>query len=128
MRPDPARYGQTILAAITERQWWRSNTERLWILFQQLAHRIQRSSRGMPQHGPQVEAQMAKSSYVIRVAGTVPLHLLYNFPQITQWSALGRYCGRPNSMRLLFGGLIDALRGVGLAEVRRESVQPPSCP
>jgi hypothetical protein len=47
-RPDPASYVRVILAAISERQRWRAQSSRLWILFRQLAHRITPISLPLP--------------------------------------------------------------------------------
>jgi len=71
---------------------------------------------------------MAKSSYVIRVAGTVPLDLLQNFPQIDAVECAGTNLRATQLDDAGLWGLIDALRGAGidLIEARRETVQPPS--
>jgi len=65
---------------------------------------------------------MAKSSYVIRVAGTVPLDLLHNFPQINAVECAGTILRAAQLDEAALWGLIDALRGAGaeLVEVRRE--------
>ena len=71
---------------------------------------------------------MAKSNYMIRIAGTVPLDLLHNFPQIEAVECAGTILRATQLDEAALWGLIDALRGAGLVEVRREPVQPPSCP
>jgi len=70
---------------------------------------------------------MAKSSYVIRVAGTVPLDLLQNFPQINAVECAGTILRSAQLDEAALWGLIDALRGAGaeLVEVRPEPIPPP---
>ena len=72
---------------------------------------------------------MAKSSYVIRVAGTVPLDLLHNFPQINAVECAGTILRAAQLDEAALWGLIDALRGAGaeLVEVRPEPI-PPALP
>jgi hypothetical protein len=68
------------------------------------------------------EAQMAKSTYEIRVAGTVPLDLLENFRQIETVEPAGTILHAVQLDDAALWGLIDALRGAGidLIEIRRE--------
>lgn len=65
---------------------------------------------------------MGKSTYEIRVAGTVPLELLENFRQIETIEPAGTilHAVAMDDAGLL--GLIDALReaGVDLIEIRRD--------
>jgi len=65
---------------------------------------------------------MAKSSYVIRIAGTVPLDLLENFHQIDTVEPAGTILRAAQLDDAALWGLIDALRdaGIDLIEVRRE--------
>jgi hypothetical protein len=69
-----------------------------------------------------IEAQMAKSTYEIRVAGTVPLDLLENFRQIDTIEAAGTILHAVEMDDAGLWGLIDALRnaGIDLIEIRRE--------
>jgi hypothetical protein len=75
-----------------------------------------------------IEAQMAKSTYQIRVAGTVPLDLLENFRQIETVEPAGTILHAVQLDDAALWGLIDALRGAGidLIEIRRE-VNPSEC-
>jgi hypothetical protein len=68
------------------------------------------------------EAQMAKSRYEIRVAGTVPLELLENFRQIETVEPGGTILRAVEMDDAGLWGLIDALRsaGIDLIEVRRD--------
>jgi hypothetical protein len=69
-----------------------------------------------------IEAQMAKSTYEIRVAGTVPLDLLENFRQIEAVEPAGTILHAVQLDDSALWGLIDALRdaGIDLIEIRRE--------
>jgi hypothetical protein len=69
-----------------------------------------------------IEAQMAKSSYEIRVAGTVPLDLLENFNQIETVEPAGTILHAVQLDDAGLWGLIDALRnaGIDLIEIRRD--------
>jgi hypothetical protein len=69
-----------------------------------------------------IEAHMSKSSYEIRVAGTVPLDLLENFRQIETVEPAGTILHAVQLDDAGLWGLIDALRGAGidLIEIRRE--------
>jgi hypothetical protein len=69
-----------------------------------------------------IEVQMAKSTYEIRVAGTVPLDLLENFRQIETVEPAGTILHAVQLDDAALWGLIDALRGAGidLIEIRRE--------
>ena len=73
---------------------------------------------------------MAKSNYMIRIAGTVPLDLLHNFPQIDAVECAGTILRATQLDDAALWGLIDALRAAAtdLVELRREPVQTPSCP
>jgi hypothetical protein len=66
---------------------------------------------------------MAKSNYVIRIAGIVPLDLLQNFPQIDAVECAGTILRATQLDEAALGGLINALRGAAtdLVEVRRET-------
>jgi hypothetical protein len=68
-----------------------------------------------------IEAQMAKSTYEIRVAGTVPLELLENFRQIETVEPAGTILHAVQLDDSALWGLIDALRdaGIDLIEIRR---------
>lgn|GEM_PF-1040862 len=72
---------------------------------------------------PISEAQMGKSTYEIRVAGTVPLELLENFRQIETVEPAGTILHAVEMDDAGLWGLIDALRdaGVDLIEIRRDS-------
>ena len=76
---------------------------------------------------------MGKSTYEIRVAGTVPLDLLENFRQIQTVEPAGTILHAVQVDDAALWGLIDALRGAGidLIEIRRESsrrgVRSPCC-
>jgi hypothetical protein len=65
---------------------------------------------------------MGKSTYEIRVAGTVPLDLLDNFRQIETVEPAGTILHAVQLDDAALGGLIDALRnaGIDLIEIRRE--------
>lgn len=65
---------------------------------------------------------MGKSTYEIRVAGTVPLDLLENFRQIQTVEPAGTILHAVQVDDAALWGLIDALRGAGidLIEIRRE--------
>ena len=69
-----------------------------------------------------IETQMAKSSYEIRVAGSVPLDLLENFRQIETVEPAGTILHAVQLDDAALWGLIDALRdaGIDLIEIRRE--------
>jgi hypothetical protein len=69
-----------------------------------------------------IEVQMAKSTYEIRVAGTVPLDLLENFRQIETVEPAGTILHAVQLDDAALWGLIDALRdaGIDLIEIRRE--------
>jgi hypothetical protein len=71
-------------------------------------------------------AQMGKSTYEIRIAGTVPLDLLENFRQIQAVEPAGTILHAVELDDAGLWGLIDALRdaGVNLIEIRR-GVGPP---
>jgi len=71
---------------------------------------------------------MAKSTYQIRVAGTVPLDLLENFRQIETVEPAGTILHAVQLDDAALWGLIDALRsaGIDLIEIRRE-VNPSEC-
>jgi hypothetical protein len=77
---------------------------------------------------PRIEAQMGKSTYEIRVAGTVPLDLLENFRQIQTVAPAGTILHAVQVDDAALWGLIDALRGAGidLIEIRRE-ISPGEC-
>ncbi|HET8914932.1 MAG TPA: hypothetical protein VFM91_04430 [Propionibacteriaceae bacterium] len=65
---------------------------------------------------------MAKSTYEIRVAGTVPLDLLENFHQIDTVEPAGTILHAVAMDDAGLWGLMDALRdaGVDLIEIRRD--------
>jgi hypothetical protein len=65
---------------------------------------------------------MGKSTYEIRVAGTVPLELLENFRQIETIEPAGTILHAVEMDDAGLLGLIDALReaGVDLIEIRRD--------
>ena len=65
---------------------------------------------------------MAKSSYEIRVGGSVPLDLLENFRQIETVEPAGTILHAVEMDDAGLWGLIDALRdaGVDLIEIRRD--------
>jgi hypothetical protein len=67
---------------------------------------------------------MAKSSYAIRIAGAVPSDVLQNFPQIDALECAGTILRATQLDDAALWGLIDALRGAGLVEVRREPDGP----
>ena len=71
---------------------------------------------------PQIEAQVGKSTYEIRIAGTVPLDLLENFRQIQTVEPAGTILHAEQLDDAALWGLIDALRnaGVDLIEIRRD--------
>ena len=64
---------------------------------------------------------MGKSTYEIRIAGTVPLDLLENFRQIQTVEPAGTILHAVELDDAGLWGLIDALRdaGVDLLEIRR---------
>jgi hypothetical protein len=64
---------------------------------------------------------MAKATYEIRVAGTVPLELLENFRQIQTVEPAGTILHAVQLDDAALWGLIDALRdaGIDLIEIRR---------
>jgi hypothetical protein len=64
---------------------------------------------------------MGKSTYEIRIAGTVPLDLLENFRQIQAVEPAGTILHAVELDDAGLWGLIDALRdaGVNLIEIRR---------
>jgi len=64
---------------------------------------------------------MAKSTYEIRVAGTVPMELLENFRQIETVEPAGTILHAVQLDDSALWGLIDALRdaGIDLIEIRR---------
>ena len=70
----------------------------------------------------QTEALMGKSTYEIRIAGTVPLDLLENFRQIQAVEPAGTILHAEQLDDAALWGLIDALRnaGIDLIEVRRD--------
>ena len=65
---------------------------------------------------------MGKSTYEIRIAGTVPLDLLENFRQIQTVEPAGTILRAEQLDDAALWGLIDALRnaGVDLIEIRRD--------
>jgi hypothetical protein len=65
---------------------------------------------------------MGKSTYEIRVAGSVPLDLLENFRQIETVEPAGTILHAKQLDDAALWGLIDALRsaGIDLIEIRRE--------
>ena len=65
---------------------------------------------------------MGKSTYEIRVAGTVPLELLENFRQIETVEPAGTILHAVGMDDAGLWGLINALRdaGVDLIEIRRD--------
>lgn len=65
--------------------------------------------------------QMGKSTYEIRVAGTVPMELLENFRQIETVEPAGTILHAVQLDDSALWGLIDALRdaGIDLIEIRR---------
>jgi hypothetical protein len=65
---------------------------------------------------------MAKATYEIRVAGTVPLDLLEDFRQIETVEPAGTILHAVAMDDAGLWGLIDALRnaGIDLIEIRRE--------
>ena len=69
-----------------------------------------------------VEAEMAKSSYVIRIAGAVPRDLLENFHQIDTVEPAGTILWATQLDDAALWGLINALRnaGIDVIDVRRE--------
>jgi hypothetical protein len=66
---------------------------------------------------------MGKSTYEIRVVGTVPLDLLENFRQIETVEPAGTILHAKQLDDAALWGLIDALRsaGIDLIEIRRET-------
>jgi 2-keto-3-deoxy-6-phosphogluconate aldolase len=74
-------------------------------------------------HSPNtVRGADGKSTYEIRVAGTVPLDLLENFRQIETVEPAGTILHAKQLDDAALWGLIDALRnaGIDLIEIRRE--------
>ena len=73
----------------------------------------------------QIEAQMGKSTYEIRVTGTVPIELLENFRQIESVEPGGTVLRATQLDDAALWGLIDSLReaGIDLIEIRRD-VEP----
>ena len=65
---------------------------------------------------------MSKSTYEIRIAGSVPLDLLENFRQIQTVEPAGTILHAEQLDDAALWGLIDALRGAGidLIEIRRD--------
>ena len=71
---------------------------------------------------------MGKSTYEIRVAGTVPFDLLENFRKIQTAEPAGTILHAVQVDDAALWGLIDALRvaGIDLIEIRRE-ISPGEC-
>jgi hypothetical protein len=67
---------------------------------------------------------MGKSTYEIRIAGTVPVDLLENFRQIESVEPAGTILRATQLDDAAIWGLIDALReaGIELVEIRRDDV------
>jgi hypothetical protein len=65
---------------------------------------------------------MGKSTYEIRIAGTMPVDLLENFRQIESVEPAGTILRATQVDDAAIWGLIDALRdaGIELVEIRRE--------
>jgi hypothetical protein len=65
---------------------------------------------------------MGKSTYEIRVAGTVPLELLESFRQVETVEPAGTILHAVSMDEAGLWGLVDALRdaGVDLLEIRRD--------
>ena len=65
---------------------------------------------------------MSKSTYEIRIAGSVPLDLRENFRQIQTVEPAGTILHAEQLDDAALWGLIDALRGAGidLIEIRRD--------
>ena len=65
---------------------------------------------------------MSKSTYQIRIAGSVPLDLLENFRQIQTVEPAGTILRAVELDDAALWGLIDALRdaGIDLIEIRRD--------
>jgi hypothetical protein len=59
---------------------------------------------------------MAKSSYAIRISGTVPSDLLQNFPQIDAVECAGTILRATQLDEAALWGLLDALQGAGLVD------------
>ena len=70
---------------------------------------------------------MGKSTYEIRIAGTVPVDLLENFRQIESVEPAGTILRATQLDDAAIWGLIDALReaGIELVEIRRDDVGIP---
>jgi len=67
---------------------------------------------------------MGKSTYEIRIAGTMPVDLLQNFHQIESVEPAGTILRATQLDDAAIWGLIDALRdaGIELVEIRRDDV------
>ena len=67
---------------------------------------------------------MGKSTYEIRIAGTMPVDLLENFRQIESVEPAGTILRAIQLDDAAMWGLIDALReaGIELVEIRRDDV------
>ena len=67
---------------------------------------------------------MGKSTYEIRIAGTMPVGLLENFRQIESVEPAGTILRATQLDDAAIWGLIDALRdaGIELVEIRRDDV------
>jgi hypothetical protein len=67
---------------------------------------------------------MGKSTYEIRIAGTMPVDLLENFRQIESVEPAGTILRATQLDDAAMWGLIDALReaGIELVEIRRDNV------
>jgi hypothetical protein len=67
---------------------------------------------------------MGKSTYEIRIAGTVPVDLLENFRQIESVEPAGTILRATQLDDAAIWGLIDALReaGIELVEIRRDDL------
>ena len=67
---------------------------------------------------------MGKSTYEIRIAGTMPVDLLENFRQIESVEPAGTILRATQLDDAAMWGLIDALReaGIELVEIRRDDV------
>jgi len=70
---------------------------------------------------------MGKSTYEIRIAGTMPVDLLENFRQIESVEPAGTILRATQVDDAAIWGLIDALRdaGIELVEIRREAALTP---
>jgi hypothetical protein len=128
---DPASYVRTILAAMSVRQRWREQCRvavdsGCGYCFKQLAHRIQRSSIGMLQHGPKSRCRWRSRAMRSELLA-LPLDLLQNFPQINAVECAGTILRATQLDEAALWGLIDALRDAGaeLVEVQPEPIPPP---